>query len=116
MTRRFRKKEPSKIEKEKKEKKEKREKLPYLPPTQKILDIEKDMNDVIYPPDLEERKEQRGFFKRMSASTNKFKYRIMKKFNLPEIYTDILFFTIEFLIAVLIIYIIMRILLAFKAV
>lgn len=114
MTRRFRKKDPGKIEKEKKEKKVKREKLPYLPPTQKILDMDKDSNDIIYPPDLEEKKESAGFFKKLSINSNKFKYKIMKRFNIPEIYADILFFLIELSIAVSFIYILMRILIIYK--
>ena len=114
MTRRFRKKDPGKIEKEKKEKKVKREKLPYLPPTQKILDMDKDYNDIIYPPDLEDKKEPKGFFKKLSIYSNKFKYKIMKRFNIPEIYADILFFLIELSIAVFFIYFLMRILIIYK--
>ena len=91
-----------------------KEKLPYLPPTQKILDIDRDTNDIIYPPDLESRKDPKGLFHKMAAYSSKMKYRLMKKFNLSEIYTDILFFVIELFIAVLIIYMIMRVLLIFK--
>lgn len=114
MTRTFRKKDVEKTEKEKKEKKMRKEKLPYLPPTQKILDIDRDTNDIIYPPDLESKRDAKGFFHRMAAFSSKFKYRLMKKFNMPEIYTDILFFVLELFIAVLIIYIIMRVLIIFR--
>lgn len=63
MNRTFRKKDIGKTEKEQKEKKMKKEKLPYLPPTQKILDIDKDANDIIYPPDLEGKKNPKDYFK-----------------------------------------------------
>jgi hypothetical protein len=90
-----------------------KEKLPYIPPAQKIFDIDKDFNDIIYPPDIENTQQKETIIKKFSKYSKKIKYKFMKKFDLPEIYADIIFFIGEFLIAVGLIYLIMILLIIF---
>lgn len=91
-----------------------KEKLPYVPPAQKTFDIDKDMNNIIYPLDLQETPPQENWLKKLAKSGNRLKYKFMKRFNIPEIYADIIFFIFEFLLAVGFIYLIMVILIILK--
>lgn len=91
-----------------------KDKLPYIPPAHKTYDIDKDMNNIIYPIDLDESPPQDNWSKKLAKFSNRLKYKFMKRFNMPEIYADIIFFIFEFLIAVGFIYLIMVILIILK--
>ncbi len=111
MTRKARKRKIDRTDKKKKDLS--KEKLPYIP-AQKSFDVDKDTSDIIYPPDIENVPTKESIFRKAAKYTNKLKYKFMKKFNLPEIYADIIFFIVEFLIAIGIIYLIMIILIFVK--
>lgn len=100
------------MQEEKKALKEKKRKLPYYPPTHKDLDLERDIDDIIYKSGDEEIK--KSWISRIASEYKRFKYNIMKKYGIQEIYVDIMFFLFELFIAILLIYFIMIIVLHFK--
>ncbi|OGF64033.1 MAG: hypothetical protein A2Y62_15270 [Candidatus Fischerbacteria bacterium RBG_13_37_8] len=108
------KKKTSKDDHEKKQIRLPKDKLPYISPAQKIVDMEKDSNDIILPPDIDTGPQKDTLRRKISRHINKFKHKLMKKLNMPEIYADIIFFIIDLLIAIGIIYFIMLLLIFTK--
>jgi len=111
MTRKF-KKNIKKMQEEKRVLKEKKNKLPYYAPTHKDLDLKIDIDDIIYKSEDEEIKE--SWISHLASRYKRFKYKIIKKYGIQEIYVDIMFFLFEIFIAISLIYIIMIIVLYFK--